>query len=209
MDVENGTRFTSPRLLATILTSSYYYEMAFLLRQLHVVYCIMWLAGGWAMANVVLLLLSSPGIAVGALVTVHRIREFRRDPVGGTFSGRVSWLASQGEEETFRQLRAIFPSDKYLISAHMLLADVIGRNQLRYLSDLDREFAWKAHCDFVVVRVDDLTIEQVVEVNGAHHQSPIQMARDRQKQQILRRFGIRLEVIEIRRHPSARFTGSP
>lgn len=107
---------------------------------------------------------------------------------------KTCWLASRMEESAFRHLQTQYPPDDFIISAHMLLIDVIGRNQSGYLSDADREFSWKAHCDFVVVSASDLTIERVVEVNGSYHQMPKQWERDRQKRRILAQFGIRLQV---------------
>jgi hypothetical protein len=139
------------------------------------------------------ILLASPGAAFAlfALRTKsptwsHRPSEDRRSP---------NWFASQFEERAFRRLEVSYPPPKFIISAHMLLADVVGRSELPQLRPHDREFCWKAHCDFVVVERATMKISRVVEVNGPHHRLPAQTVRDWRKAAILRQFDIALDIV--------------
>ncbi len=102
----------------------------------------------------------------------------------------VPWLASRLEEQAFGILVQKYAPDRYVISAHMLLIDVIGRDRTVSLTPEETRFAWKAHCDFVIVDRATLTAERVVEVNGPHHHTEPQERRDRMKQKILRQQGI-------------------
>ncbi len=104
------------------------------------------------------------------------------------------WLASSLEEKAYHALTRLYPQDRYLISAHMGLIDVIGRNYLDTLSREDRRFAWHAHCDFVIVDRRTLAIQKVIEVNGRQHLRPDQALRDRQKSKILAVRGIALDI---------------
>lgn len=104
------------------------------------------------------------------------------------------WLASGLEVRSFHKLEARFSRAEHLISAHMLLVDVIGRQNLEQLSPEDRQFVWRAHCDFIIVRRESLQIERVVEINGGFHAGTTQQAHDERKREILTRMGIDLEV---------------
>jgi len=106
----------------------------------------------------------------------------------------VPWLASQLEEQAFTILVQKYAPDRYVISAHMLLIDVIGRDRTASLTPEETRFAWKAHCDFVIVDWATLTTERVVEVNGPRHHTELQEHRDRIKQRILRQRGIACET---------------
>ena len=118
-----------------------------------------------------------------------------RDTWQRTFKGHGNpWLASHLEIRAFRRLEQRFSRDRHLISAHMLLVDVIGRQNLEQLSADDRQFVWRAHCDFVIVSRASLKIVKVVEVNGAFHQNTRQRGHDLRKRAILGRWGIELEV---------------
>lgn len=140
-----------------------------------------------------LLMMSAPGLAVGLLVLkADRMRMVRVR--GNSLQEGSPWLASRREERAFRELQTIYPPSHYTISAHMLLIDVIGRQEAHRLVPRDREFAWKAHCDFVIVSVSRLRIEKVVEVNGPFHQRADQQDRDKRKRQILAQFHIGLEI---------------
>lgn len=141
------------------------------------------------------LVTSFPGFVVGIVVLAKSRSSRTRRSIGEIVRRESRWLASRFEETTFRQLRLRYPLDQYVVSAHMLLIDVIGRDSLAGLSPHDRHFAWTAHCDFVVVRLDNLSIERVVEVNGLHHRLTRQIIRDGLKKEILRRHGITLEVV--------------
>lgn len=129
--------------------------------------------------------LALPGIIIGFLV-------FWR----GTSLRRAGhpWLASGLEVRAFHRLEQKFSRDHHLISAHMLLADVIGRQNLNGLSIEDRQFAWRAHCDFVIVARESLEIVRVVEVNGGFHRDVRQQFHDGHKREILAGIGIALEV---------------
>lgn len=136
------------------------------------------------------LVLASPGIAVA----IKALRRNTRIVSADCSEGKTRWLASHLEEQVFMDLCQRFPIDRFVISAHMLLADVVGRDRLDQLSREDRNFAWRAHCDFVIVDRDNLRIIRVVEVNGGFHASPLQTGRDARKKSLLRRFGIELEI---------------
>ena len=124
-----------------------------------------------------------PGILVGLGVW------FREQHTPSSYLP-VPWLASHLEEQTFGILVQKYTPDRYVISAHMLLIDVIGRDRTASLTPEESRFAWKAHCDFVIVDRATLTTERVVEVNGSHHYTEPQERRDRMKQRILRQRGI-------------------
>jgi hypothetical protein len=139
------------------------------------------------------LLLASPGIAIGAMTFVKprlAIIHSRNDSTKPAL-----WLASRAEERAFNHLEKTFPPPHFIISAHMLLADVVGRNELSLLRPSDRAFCWKAHCDFVVVERSTMKIVRAIEVNGSHHRQPIQAIRDRRKASILRQFDIALDIL--------------
>ncbi len=138
-------------------------------------------------------LLSVPGWAIGAL-TLGRQRPSATTVRRSDTQTETRWLFSQREERAFRALQQEFPADQFLISAHMLLIDVIGRDRSYQLSLEDRAFAWKAHCDFAIVRTKDLIADRVVEINGPLHVRPIQAMRDSQKKCILHEFHIPLDV---------------
>jgi hypothetical protein len=138
-------------------------------------------------------LLSLPGWVMGALA-FGRQRPGAKTARPSSIPTETRWLASQREERAFRALRQEFPADQFLISAHMLLIDVIGRNRSPQLSREDRAFAWKAHCDFVIVRTQDLVVDRVVEINGPLHVRPMQAIRDTQKKRILHAFHIALDI---------------
>lgn len=139
---------------------------------------------------------SIPGWAIAALV----YRNVRTRTTGRrTTSVAAAWLASEYEKTTFLDLERRYPSPMYLISAHMLLADVVGRNRLGELDEADRAFAWRAYCDFVVVDRATFTIIKVLEANGPLHLSRIQRQRDRRNQRILHRFGVQLETVGVDR----------
>ena len=140
-----------------------------------------------------LLLTSAPGMVMGVAI-VWRQRWLARRALLGSTPIKSRWLASRREEEAFRKLQGMFSPNQFFISAHMLLVDVIGRERSHLLPPKDREFAWRAHCDFVIVHADSLLIEKVVEVNGPFHLDRVQALRDRQKKRILERFQIQLEV---------------
>lgn len=103
------------------------------------------------------------------------------------------WLASSFEVSSYHHLEKLYDHSAYIISAHMLLADVIGREHLDDLSSEDRRFAWRAHCDFVIVDRNSLTIQRVIEINGLYHRNPAQQLSDQRKQRLLARVGISLE----------------
>lgn len=132
--------------------------------------------------------LVTPGLCIGILAL------WRSAGLGTIVHRGHPWLASGLEVRAFHRLEQRFAADRHLISAHMLLADVVGRQNLDQLSANDRQFAWRAHCDFVIVSRDSLTIEKVVEINGGFHQNPQQKIHDGQKRDILSRLGITLEV---------------
>lgn len=141
-------------------------------------------------ADVGALVLASPGIAVPLVIRWKHSRTWAPRVVGTP----TRWLASRFEERVFSELCRRFPTDGFVISAHMLLADVIGRHRLGELSREERTFCWRAHCDFVVVDRKSLVTMRVIEVNGAFHGDPAQKPRDARKQELLERFGIVLEV---------------
>lgn len=66
-----------------------------------------------------------------------------------------------------KDLRAKYSPQKFILSAHPLLIDVVGRNHAGDLWDADRAFGWQAHCHVVVVWVRDLSIERIVGTNCA------------------------------------------
>lgn len=140
------------------------------------------------------LLLATPGLLVGTIVLSFRTK------AGATTQslspGPAGWLSSDLEKRAFAQLEQRFPPPDFIISAHMLLMDVIGRDRLDVLTPSDREFCWKAHCDFVVVDRASMNIIHAVEVNGHFHDVLRQQKRDHRKKTILRQFGISLTVIE-------------
>ena len=142
------------------------------------------------LADVGALLLASPGIAVPFVIRWKHPRTVA--PIVAGTPNR--WLASRFEERVFFELCQRFPAGCFVISAHMLLADVIGRNRLSELSIEERRFAWLAHCDFVVVDRKNLVTVRVIEVNGSFHGDPAQKRRDAQKKKLLERFGILLEI---------------
>ena len=133
-----------------------------------------------------------PGLVAGAgaLYQMARHPQLRVYPL----LHHHPWLASALEVKAYHALVRIYPPDRYLISAHMGLIDVIGRSHLDTLSVPDRRFAWRAHCDFVIVDRHSLAIQKVVEINGPHHGSPEQALRDRQKSKILAARGIALDI---------------
>lgn len=141
-------------------------------------------------SDIFALILASPGIAMG----IAALRWIVRPISVGTGDERTQWLASNLEERVFMELCQRFPVDRFVISAHMLLADVVGRDRLGQLSRVDRNFAWRAHCDFVIVDRDNLRIVRTIEVNGGFHSRPEQRIRDAQKRALLERFGIALEI---------------
>ena len=136
------------------------------------------------------LLLASPGIVVAIRILRRNTRIVSAD-MGGM---KTRWLASNLEERVFMDLSHRFPVDRFVISAHMLLADVVGRERLGQLPLIDRQFAWRAHCDFVIVDRDDLRIVRAIEVNGGFHARIEQKVRDARKKALLARFGIALEI---------------
>lgn len=131
---------------------------------------------------------ASPGLVIGIALLGRCCL-----PLRGLRTSPISWLASIGEEQAFRLLENRYPPGQYIISAHMLLIDVIGRDRLWRLSSTDQEFAWKAHVDFVVVTREFLTVLTVVEVDGPQHIAGSQQQRDKRKDQLLQRFGIAIE----------------
>ncbi len=133
-----------------------------------------------------------PGLIAG-LGMLYQIARRRTEP-GCARPGHPSWLASLLEVKAYYALERIYPQDRYLISAHMGLIDVIGRSHLETLSLDDRRFAWRAHCDFVIVDRRTLTIQKVIEVNGPRHGNPEQALRDRHKLKILTARGIAFEI---------------
>ena len=138
------------------------------------------------------LLLASPGLAIGVGIWA-KPRVVGTHP-RGDLPKPYPWLASRAEERAFEHLERTFPPPRFIISAHMLLADVVGRSQLLRLCPSDREFCWKAHCDFVIVERSTMNISRVVEVNGPHHQLPAQTMPYRRKSAILRQFGTALDT---------------
>lgn len=132
--------------------------------------------------------LAAPGLAIGLLAWWRSVGSSH------FMESRHPWLASGLEIRAFHMLEERFSRAEHLISAHMLLVDVIGRQNLDQLSGHDRQFVWRAHCDFVIVRRASLTIERVVEINGGFHADPAQEAHDTRKREILSRVGIALEV---------------
>ncbi len=117
------------------------------------------------------------------------LRRKRQNPYGG-------WPPSWRRQRIEAFAARTYLASDFVISAHMSLLDVIGRGQAARLSKRDREFAWRAHCDFVIVRTRDLFITRVIEVNGRFHRGAGQMLRDRRKRLILQRFGIPMQVID-------------
>lgn len=94
----------------------------------------------------------------------------------------------------FRELIQEYPIPQFYISGHMALIDVIGRGNAGRLSPEDRTFAFRAHCDFVIVKAGSLTVQRVIEVNGVFDRDPVQGVRDVRKKRLLPYFGIRLKV---------------
>lgn len=131
-----------------------------------------------------------PGLVAGLILPYRSWR-----PSSSVLAQRSHpWLSSGLEVKAYRRLEQLYAPDRYLISAHMLLADVVGRQNLSTLSHEDRTFCWKAHSDFVVVDRHTLSIQKVIEVNGPHHASPKQMSHDRRKSRILASMGILLDI---------------
>lgn len=139
--------------------------------------------------------MATPGVVVGLAVLVRTILGQQ----GSAWSGPTPWLASALEETAFREIESRFPVETHLISAHMLLADVVGRQRLDFLDGPDRIFCWKAHCDFVVVDRRSLQIRCVIEVDGPSHLQAVQRIRDLRKTRILERCGIELFRLSVRR----------
>lgn len=142
------------------------------------------------MGRYALVVLMIPGIAAG-LVVLWKTALSRRN----LLVAETRWLASSFEEQAFHALSLRYPPDRYLISAHMLLADVVGRQNLPRLSSQDQRFSWRAHCDFVIVERRSLTIVRVLEVNGPYHNNRHQQDLDARKQRLLAKFGIALETL--------------
>lgn len=136
--------------------------------------------------------LATPGVIVGLKVLAHQ-RLTENVPV--SVNGNVPWLASSFEQRTFRRLEKRFPPHQFVISAHVLLIDVIGRGNLSLLSQEERRFAWRAHCDFIITDRQTLSVLEVIEVNGPSHHQPVQRDRDWKKRHLLDLFGIPLEVV--------------
>ena len=131
-----------------------------------------------------------PGIVIGS--TLLLVRALRRRAHSRSTPAPCPWLASPLEIDAFHRLEALYPPSQYLISAHTLLVDVIGRQNLTRLSRDEERFAWRAHCDFVIVDRSTLNIHSVVEVNGGQHDLPQQRGYDALKAAILARMGIPL-----------------
>ncbi len=141
--------------------------------------------GGYTFA-----MLLSPGIVAGIMVLWKKFGYGHPPAISPQ-----AWLASRLEERAFRLLSVRYPCERYLISAHMLLVDVVGRQHLPQLAPLERRFAWRAHCDFVIVERSSLTIIRVIEVNGAYHDDRYQQELDQRKRRLLAQFGIPLETL--------------
>ncbi len=140
---------------------------------------------------------SAPGIVAGLAVLHQGTKDLTANVLLTPPAAKpVRWLASKLEEKTYRSLCRAYLAPNFVISAHMPLLDVIGRDQAARLSKRDREFAWRDHCDFVIVRTRDLSIARVIEVNGRFHGGAGQMLRDRRKRLILQRFGIPMQVVD-------------
>lgn len=137
-------------------------------------------------------LLATPGVIIGLKVLAHQ-RLTEDVPV--SMNGTVPWLASSFEQQTFRRLEKRFPPQQFIISAHVLFIDVIGRSNLGLLSYEDRRFVWKAHCDFVITDRKSLSIVKVIEVNGRTHTQAYQRSRDGTKHRLLAAFQIPLAVV--------------
>ena len=79
------------------------------------------------------LVLASPGIVVATLALRRNTTIVSADPG----EEKTRWLASHLEERVLMDLCQRFPVDRFVISAHMLLADVVGRDRLEQLSRRD------------------------------------------------------------------------
>lgn len=129
-------------------------------------------------------LFASPGLIILGVVLWWDWRQRRFRPLG---KAAPMWLASRAEAVAFRQLEQRYPPDRFIISAHVLLIDVLGRDRVGALRSWERDFAFRAHCDFVIADRKSLAILAVVEVGGPGHDRESQRRRDRMKDALLAR----------------------
>ncbi|MFZ5823434.1 MAG: AAA domain-containing protein, partial [Bacillota bacterium] len=99
--------------------------------------------------------------------------------------GAVAEVLNPGEQALYRELAERLKGRPVMVAPKMRVLDSLEPTRLADLTQQERDYAFRAHFDLVVVGLDGFRPVAAVELDGAtHEQDPLTMARDRLKNAI-------------------------
>lgn len=102
-------------------------------------------------------------------------------------------MLNPGEQVLYRELVAWLDGRRVLLAPKMRVLDSLEPGLMPQLTQQERDYAFRAHFDIVVVDVDSFKPIAAVELDGAQHETdPLTQARDRLKNSICEKAGLRL-----------------
>ncbi|MFZ5814453.1 MAG: DUF2726 domain-containing protein [Bacillota bacterium] len=102
-------------------------------------------------------------------------------------------MLNGGEQVLYRELQARLQGRPVMLAPKVRVLDALGPDRLGALSRQERDYAFRAHLDMVVVELGGFKPVAAVELDGAtHEKDPLTMARDRLKNGICEKVGLPL-----------------
>jgi hypothetical protein len=105
----------------------------------------------------------------------------------------VAEVLNQGEQVLYRELLARVQGRRAMLAPKMRVLDCIELGRLAGLTQQERDYAFRAHFDVVVVDQESFRPVAAVELDGRQHETdPLTQARDRLKDSLCGKVGLRL-----------------
>lgn len=107
--------------------------------------------------------------------------------------GAVAEVLNPGEQELYRELLARVQGRRVLLAPKMRVLDSLEPGLMSALTQQERDYAFRAHFDLVLVDQDSFKPLAAVELDGVHHDTdPLTQARDRLKNSLCAKAGLPL-----------------
>ena len=107
--------------------------------------------------------------------------------------GAVAEVLNGGEQELYRELLTRMGGKQIMVTPKMRVLDTLEPTRMAELTQPERDYAFRAHFDLVLVETQGFRPVAAVELDGAtHEQDSLTMARDRLKNSICEKVGLPL-----------------
>jgi len=107
--------------------------------------------------------------------------------------GAVAEVLNGGEQELYRELLTRTGGRQIMVTPKMRVLDTLEPTRMTELTQPERDYAFRAHFDLVLVETQSFKPVAAVELDGAtHEQDPLTMERDRLKNSICEKVGLPL-----------------